>query len=97
VPGLREAIKKGAMYGDYIRCSVDEIPEAKEQLLEEMIDMIRELAKKDEFWEITSLLNVDGNVMVSYKISIPHMEANKCEIADWMPLPELPKGETNEN
>ena len=76
-------------YGNYVMCSVDEIQEAKDALLEQMIDMIRELAKKDDFWEVTSMLNADkpGDVTVAYKISIPHKEvaqevvANNCEIA----------------
>ena len=74
-----------ATYGDYISCSKDQIPEAKQQLLEQMIDMIRELAKKDDFWEITRLLNVEAekDVVVAYRISIPYMEdTGNCEIAE---------------
>lgn len=74
-----------ATYGDYISCRKDQIPEAKKLLLEQMIDMIRELAKKDDFWDITRLLNVDAeeDVVVTYRISIPHMEStDTCEIAE---------------
>ena len=39
-------------YGGYRWCSEDEIEETKAELLEEMIDTIRWLAKKDEFWII---------------------------------------------
>lgn len=92
VPGLRELARKGPVYGNHIMCSVDKIQEAKELLLEQLIDMIRELAKKDDFWEVTSLLNADkpGEVIVAYKISIPHMQleqevmANYCEIAKYI-------------
>lgn len=66
----------GAVYGGYITCRDDQIPEAKKLLLEQMIDMICAMATLDEFWIVTRLLNVDrpeGDVTVGYKISIPHM------------------------
>ena len=53
-----------------------------------MIDMIRNLAKNDEFWIVNNLLNEDKTVSVAYKISIPHMVAeqqvweNNCYIAE---------------
>lgn len=38
------------MYGNYMRCEEDKIQETKEALLEQMIEVIRGLAKRDEFW-----------------------------------------------
>jgi phosphodiesterase/alkaline phosphatase D-like protein len=74
-----------ATFGDYIWCRKDQIPKAKKLLLEQMIDMIRELSKKNDFWEITRTLNVDAekDTMVAYRISIPQMEdSDTCEIAE---------------
>ena len=68
--------KQSLVYGDYIRCSEDQVPEAKELLLEQMIATIRELAKKDDFFEVSDLEDAETaeRIKVSWKFSIPHMK-----------------------
>jgi hypothetical protein len=44
----------GATFGDYIWTDEKHIEEAKENLLEQMISALRELAKNDEFWIVQS-------------------------------------------
>lgn len=57
-------------YGDYAQCDEGDIEEAKAVLLEQMIDTIRELAKKDEFWIIKK---VNGLRTVGWKAEFPQM------------------------
>lgn len=58
------------VYGNYAKCEADEIEGAKAVLLEDMIDMIRELAKKDEFWIVKK---VNGVPTVGWKVEFPQM------------------------
>lgn len=57
-------------YGDHARCEEGEIEETKAELLEQMIDMIREVAKKDEFWIIKK---ADDAYTVGWKAEFPQM------------------------
>lgn len=61
------------VYGDYISAEEHLIPKAKEALLEQVIDTIRELAKKDEFW-IVKPKDEPGDFTVAWKIHIPQMD-----------------------
>ena len=63
------------MYGSYICCSEEEVQEVKPLLLEEMLQMVRELAKMDDFWEITRIPDEEKHrsVKVAYKVCIPQM------------------------
>ena len=58
------------VYGNYAQCEADEIEGAKAVLLEDMIGMIRELAKKDEFWIVKK---VNGVPTVGWKAEFPQM------------------------
>ena len=60
----------GCVYGYYERCEEDKIEEAKAVLLEQMIDMIREVAKKDEFWIVKK---ADDAYTVGWKAKFPQM------------------------
>ena len=64
------------IFGDYISAKEDLIPKAKELLLEQAIDTIRELAKKDDFW-IVKPKDEPGDFTVAWKIHIPQMEPEK--------------------
>ena len=79
------------VYGDTIFAQEDLIPKAKEVLLEQMIDTIRELAKQDNFWIVKRKEDFkdypigiysayeDGEASVAWKIHIPQMEPEE----DW--------------
>ena len=69
--------EQGPVYGDYIRCKEDDVPEAKKLFLEQMVMTIRELAKKDDFFEVTEIEGTETaeKVKVAWKFSIPHMKA----------------------
>lgn len=69
--------KQGPVYGDYIRCKEDDVPEAKKLLLEQMVATIRELAKKDDFFEVIEIDGIETaeKIKVAWKFSIPHMKA----------------------
>ena len=62
------------VYGDYAQCKEDEIQKAKAELLEQMIDTIRDLAKKDEFWIVKEK---DGGYTVAWKAEFPQMLPSK--------------------
>ena len=77
------------LYGGFVFTAEDEIENAKELLLEQMIDAIRELAKKDEFW-IVKLADKNDPLSrpiglpedikaasVAWKIHFPQMEPEK--------------------
>ena len=77
-------------YGGYVWCGGGDIQEAKETLLEQMIDAIRTLAEKDEFWIVKHVDKNDplavagcpetikGNAAtVAWKIHFPQMEPVK--------------------
>ena len=72
-------------YGDYLRVKEDQVQDAKDQLLAQLFDLIKEIAKDDKFWIIkhasdfdNSLLGrpdgfADDDVTVGYKIDFPQM------------------------
>lgn len=62
------------LYGDYVRCEDNQIEEAKAELLEQMIDSIRVLAKKDEFWIVKRV--DDNEYTVGWKAMFPQMAQN---------------------
>ena len=62
------------VYGDYVQCTEDKIEEAKAELLEQMIDTIRELAKKDEFWIVKEK---EGGCTVAWKAEFSQMLPSK--------------------
>lgn len=84
----------GGVYGDHIFAKEDLIPKAKEALLEQIVDTIRELAKQDNFWIVKRKEDFkdypigiysayeDGEASVAWKINIPSMEPPKPE-EDW--------------
>lgn len=77
------------LYGDYVKAKVGDIPAVKEQLLEQMITMIRELSKRDDFFIIKTMKDfeeapmaevfgpaiqlAEDEVTVGWKILIPQM------------------------
>ena len=61
----------GCVYGHYARCEEADIEKTKEELLEQMFDMIREVAKKDEFWIVKK---VDDEYTVGWKAEFPQMQ-----------------------
>lgn len=72
-----------SLYGNYAICVESAIEKTKEQLLEQMFDMIRELAKKDEFWIVKKVSDVyescpfavdpDKTYTVGWKAEFPQM------------------------
>lgn len=74
-------------YGNYAFTDKAHIQEVKDELLEGLIETIRELAKQDEFWIVKHLdegnpLNAqamaDGHeTTVGWKITIPQMGRNE--------------------
>lgn len=68
-----------AVYGDYAMVSmeqeqyakVDVIQETKDNLLEALIGLIRELAKNEEFWIVK---DIGDEKIVGYQIHIPQMD-----------------------
>ena len=72
-------------YGDYVKVKEDQIQEAKEALLVQLFDMLKEIAKDDKFWIVkrasdfdNSILGrpagfADDDVTVGYKIDLPQM------------------------
>ena len=76
----------GIQYGNYAWCDESQIEKAKEELLEQMIAVIRELAKKDDFWIVKKpyvsnpigmidcpVAGMDNPCTVGWKIAIDHM------------------------
>ena len=67
------------VYGNYVVCDADKIKAAKAEMLENMIDKIRELAKKDEFWIVK---DANGEHTVGWKAEFPQMlpkENHTCD------------------
>ena len=70
-------------YGNYVAAGRNDIQKAKDEMLEDLIGTIRELAKRDDFWivkrcdpanPLDDILIVGGNdCTVGWKIDIPHM------------------------
>ena len=78
----------GEQYGEFLWCKESDVQTAKELLLEGMIDTIRELAKREDFWIVNHLKDHMGNPLfvagcpiddveiactVGWKIEIPQM------------------------
>ena len=64
------------IFGDFVFAKEHLIPRAKELLLQQAIDTIRELANDDEFW-IVKPADDPGDFTVAWKIHIPQMEPEK--------------------
>ena len=72
-------------YGDYVKVKESQIQEAKDELLLQLFDMLKELSKDDKFWIVkrasdfdNSILGrpagfADDDVTVGYKIDLPQM------------------------
>lgn len=62
-------------FGESVLCREDQVQEAKKLLLEQAVDMIRTLAKYDEFWVIHKNPDVldPRNVEVAYTFVIPNL------------------------
>lgn len=61
-----------AVYGDYRLLKEHEnIQNTKEELLQGLFDVIRELSGKDEFWIVNTVM---GQTAVGWKIHFPHMD-----------------------
>jgi len=72
-------------YGDYLKVKESQIQEAKDALLVQLFDMLKEIAKDDKFWIVkrasdfdNSILGrpagfADDDVTVGYKIDLPQM------------------------
>ena len=86
VPCDQEAPKPEChQYGDYMKVKEDQIQEAKDKMLVQLFDMIKELAKDDKFWIVKRASDYDGSplgrpagfadddVTVGYKIDFPQM------------------------
>lgn len=65
----------GWMYGAWQKVSVENIQEAKDELLEALVNNIRELAQDDKFWIVKPVGG--GQNTVAWKIAFPHMEPKK--------------------
>lgn len=69
------------LYGDYVVADRQQVAEAKNLLLEQMFNMIEELAKNEEFWIVKPAQGEDPEKRtVGYKIAVPKMkkEAEDC-------------------
>lgn len=65
----------GWIYGAWQKVSKENIQEAKDELLEVLVNKLRELAQDDEFWIVKP---VEGDqVTVGWKIALPHLEPEK--------------------
>ena len=71
--GVTVQKKKGECYGEYVIVDEATIPKAKKLLLESMINMIRELAKRDDFW-IVKPRSVFGEFSVAWKAYFPEIK-----------------------
>lgn len=65
----------GWMYGAWQKVSEENIQEAKDELLEALVNNIRELAQDDKFWIVKPVGG--GQDTVAWKIAFPHMEPEK--------------------
>lgn len=66
--------QQGACYGDYVKVNINDVPQAKNALLEGMIDTIRELAKRDDFWIVKPDTTQQDVVSVAWKIYFSQMK-----------------------
>jgi hypothetical protein len=72
-------------YGDYLKVKESQIQEAKDTLLVQLFDMLKEIAKDDKFWIVKRASDFDGSMLgrpagfadddvtVGYKIDLPQM------------------------
>lgn len=60
------------MYGSYVVTTDKHIEEAKEALLEQAIDLLREIAQDDNFWIVKK--NERNEYSVAWKIRFPQMD-----------------------
>lgn len=71
-------------YGGYLKVKEDQIQEAKDTLLVQLFDMLKEIAKDDKFWFVKRASDFDGSILrpagfadddvtVGYKIDLPQM------------------------
>ena len=58
-------------YGDYVVVNEDQIQEAKEELLKQIFDVIKEVANDDRFWIVKKC--EDNKCTVGWKIDLPQM------------------------
>lgn len=65
----------GWLYGAWQKASKDNIQEAKAELLEVLINKLRELAAEDEFWIVKPVEN--DQVNVAWRVALPHLEPEK--------------------
>lgn len=94
-------------YGNYAAADRSSIQLVKDSLLENLIDTIRELAKRDDFWivkrcdpanPLDDILVANGNdCTVGWKIDIPHMGKGERKpiqvIVDGEVVGELARGQ----
>lgn len=59
------------VYGDYISVYENQIPAAKNELLEMLFHTIKEIAQNDKFWIVKQ--KEDGKYTVGWKIDFPQM------------------------
>ena len=79
-------------YGGYLKVKEEQIPETKEVLLEQLFDMLREIAKDDKFWIVKRASDFDNSILgrpagfsdddvtVGYKIDLPQMYAQQTVV-----------------
>ena len=61
-----------AVYGYYLLIEKEDIQKAKDELLQSLFNVIRELSEQDEFWIVKETNSVQ--VTVGWKIHIPQMD-----------------------
>ena len=61
-----------AVYGEYLKINKHEIQTAKDALLENLSDLIRHLAERDDFWIVKEL--DENTITVGWKIHFPNMD-----------------------
>ena len=67
------------VYGNFAQCEEADIEKTKLHLLDNMMDVIRELAKKDEFWIVKK---VDDAYTVAWKAEFPQLLATRVSNVD---------------
>lgn len=65
------------LYGAWQKVAKDDIQVAQDELLEVLINKLRELARTEEFWIFNPVDGDRGQVTVGWKIAIPHLEPEK--------------------
>ena len=94
-------------YGNYVATDRNGIRQAKNEMLENLIGTIRELAKRDDFWIVKQINHTDlpGGALiddgeyytVGWKIDIPQMDKGERKpiqvIVDGEVVGELARGQ----